>query len=322
MARLYRAPLTALALTALALPALAADERIGKRVEPNLPPTTAELEAPTRVVVLGTSSPIPDADRAGASIAIIHKGEAYVFDLGAGATQQAIRAREKFDIPSLNPLAICCVFFTHLHSDHIADLPVLTAAAWWRRSERLSVFGPRGLAEVSGGIAAMLGPDTRIRQGGAQPGDDPLLDGLLTNEIEAGVVFEKDDLVIEAFAVPHGRIKPAFGYRITTNDRSVVISGDTAYSETLIEKAKGVDLLFHEYVSDGMLAFMPESWQQYLTTAHTTTSELARIGTLAQPGKLILYHGLYTGVPESRVLEEVRAGYDGEVILANDLDSY
>ena len=322
MTRRSPAPLTALLLIAFALPAVAGDELRGRRVEPNLPPTDAELSEPTRVVVLGTSSPVPDPNRTGASIAVIHKGEAYVFDMGAGATQQAIRAREKFDIPSLNPISICCVFITHLHSDHIADLPVLTAAAWWRRSEQLSVFGPQGLAEVSGGIAAMLGPDTRIRQSGAQPGNDPLLDGLHTTEIEAGVVFEKDDLSIEAFTVPHGQIKPAFGYRITTDDRSIVISGDTAYSDTLIEKARGADLLFHEYVSDGMLASMPEAWQHYLTTAHTTTSQIAKIGALAQPGKLILYHGLYTGVPESRVLEEVRAGYDGEVILASDLDIY
>ena len=322
MTRLYPAYLTALLLIAFALPAVAGDDLRGRRVESNLPPTEAELSLPTRVVVLGTSSPVPDPNRTGASIAVIHKGEAYVFDLGAGATQQAIRAREKFDIPSLNPISICCVFFTHLHSDHIADLPVLAASAWWRRSERLRAFGPEGLSEVSDGVAGVLGPDTRIRQSGAQPGNDPLLDGIDITEIEQGIVFEKGDLSIEAFTVPHGQIKPAFGYRITTDDRSIVISGDTAYSELLIEKAKGADLLFHEYVSDGMLASMPESWQHYLTTAHTTTSEIAKIGTLAQPGKLILYHGLYTGVPESAVLEEVRAGYDGEVILASDLDIY
>ena len=156
MTRLYPAYLTALLLIAFALPAVAGDDLRGRRVEANLPPTEAELSLPTRVVVLGTSSPVPDPNRTGASIAVIHKGEAYVFDLGAGATQQAIRAREKFDIPSLNPISICCVFFTHLHSDHIADLPILAASAWWRRSERLRAFGPEGLSEVSDGVAGVL----------------------------------------------------------------------------------------------------------------------------------------------------------------------
>jgi ribonuclease BN (tRNA processing enzyme) len=303
-------------------PFVAADDRIGRGVEPNAPPTLVELETPTRVVVLGTSSPVPDPDRTGASIAVIHKGEAYIFDLGAGSTQQAIRAREKYDIPSLNPLSICCVFLTHLHSDHIADLPVLAGAAWWRRSERVQVFGPEGLTDVAAGFSRMMAPDVKIRQGGTQPGDDPLLDGIVANEISAGTVYQKDDLTIEAFEVPHGEIEPAFGYLITTDDLSVVISGDTAYSQTLVEKAKGVDLLFHEYVSDSMLSRMPEPWQKYLTTAHTTTSELAEIANLTRPGKLILYHGLYTGVAESKVLDEVRSGYDGEVLLAEDLDIF
>lgn len=54
-------------------------------------------------------------------------------------------------------------------------------------------------------------------------------------EIEPGVVFAKDDFTIEAFSVPHGAVAPAFGFRVTADDKTVVISGDTAYGETLLE---------------------------------------------------------------------------------------
>jgi glyoxylase-like metal-dependent hydrolase (beta-lactamase superfamily II) len=104
----------------------AADEPFAKIVpsaviETRDEPTQAELDKETQVVMLGTGNPIPDAYRAGPSIAIIHKGEAYLFDVGAGAMQTAVTARYKYDIPSLYPSQICCVFFTHLHSDHTMD---------------------------------------------------------------------------------------------------------------------------------------------------------------------------------------------------------
>ncbi len=96
-------------------------------------PTQAELEKETQVVVLGTGNPVPDAYRAGSSIAVIHKGEAYLFDVGAGAIQNAVTARYKYDIPSLYPSQICCVFLTHMHSDHTMDYSELAFTLWWRR---------------------------------------------------------------------------------------------------------------------------------------------------------------------------------------------
>ena len=84
-------------------------------------PTQTELEMETQVVVLGTGNPIPDAYRAGSSIAVIHKGESYLFDVGAGSVHNATIGRYKYDIPSLYASQICCVFLTHLHSDHTMD---------------------------------------------------------------------------------------------------------------------------------------------------------------------------------------------------------
>ncbi|MDZ7644652.1 MAG: MBL fold metallo-hydrolase [Woeseiaceae bacterium] len=285
-------------------------------------PSAEELARPTQVVVLGTGTPVPDARRAGASIAVIHRGRAYLFDVGPGAVQNAIRARYRHDIPALYPSQVCCVFLTHLHSDHTLDYAELAFKLWWRRPDNLRAFGPRGLAGMTEGLYEMMRPDTLLRTTGAQPVADPGLYEVDVTEISAGTVLEEDGIRIEAFDVDHGTIKPAFGYRITTSDRTIVISGDTAYSENLVGHARGADLLFHEVISDAGLARNTPFWQNYHRQAHTPASDVGRIASEIRPGLLVLYHGLYYGVPEETVVDEVRALYDGDVVLADDLDIY
>lgn len=285
-------------------------------------PTASELSAETQIIVLGTGTPIPDAYRAGPSIAIIHKGEAYLFDVGAGSVRNATRARYKYDIPSLYPTHICCVFLTHLHSDHMLDYPELAYTMWWRRPTPLRAWGPPGLNEVTEGMRAMMAPDVRTRNSGTQPVPNGDQYGVVVTEIEEGLIFEKDDLRIEAFEVQHGDIKPAFGFRVLTADRTVVISGDTSISPKLEEMAQGADILFHEVISDGGLMRTSEAFQAYHKRSHTTASDLGRLASRIRPGLLVPYHALFYGLPESVILDEIRSSYDGEVVLANDLDKF
>ena len=285
-------------------------------------PTQAELDKETQVVMLGTGTPLPDAYRAGPSIAVIHKGEAYLFDIGAGAIRNAATARYKYDIPSLYPSQICCVFLTHMHSDHTMDFSELAFTLWWRRRVPLFAWGPSGLKQMTTGMVDMMAVDTALRTAGMQPVQNPDAYKVNVTEIEEGIVFQKDDLMVEAFAVNHGEIKPAFGYRITTDDKTIVISGDTALSEKLLEKARGVDLLFHEVISDSGLAGNTEFWQQYHRSSHTVASDLGKLASEVRPGLLVLYHGLFYGVPEAIIVDEVRTTYDGEVVLADDLDIF
>ena len=285
-------------------------------------PSAEELSRETQVVVLGTGTPIPDGRRAGPSIAVIHKGEAYLFDVGAGAVRNAAVARYRYDLPSLYPTQICCVFLTHLHNDHTQDLSELATSMWWRRERQLRAWGPAGLVTLVAGINQMMAPDLAIRLSGTQPVEHRDGYRIEPTEIEPGVVFTKDDLTIEAFHVSHGDVAPAFGFRVTTDDKTVVISGDTAYSETLLDMARGVDVLIHEVISDTGLLRNSESFQAYHRRSHTPASELARLATEARPDILVLYHGLFYGVAESVLVDEVTAGYDGETVLANDLDLF
>ncbi len=297
-------------------------EVVSAVVELREKPTQQEIDLPTKVVVLGTGTPIPDAHRAGPSIAVIHRGESYLFDIGAGAVRNAATARYQYDIPSLYPTQIGHVFITHMHSDHTLDLVEAAYSMWWRRPHKLKAYGPEGLAEMVAGMQQMMAPDTRIRLSGSQPVQHPESYRVDATEIEEGVVLEKEGLRIEAFNVPHGDIRPAFGYKITAHDRVIVISGDTAVSEKLKEMAKGADILVHEVISDTGLSRNSESFQQYHKRSHTTAADLGRLASDVEPELLVLYHGLFYGEAESLIVDEVRSTYDGKVVLASDRDIF
>ena len=289
-----------------------------------IPVYSVNAEAVTRVVILGTGTPVPDHERAGAGVAIIHRGEAYLFDAGDGVVMRAEAAHAQLGIKELQTTEITHLFFTHLHSDHIHDYSELASSLWWRRKEKLHAWGPKGLAELTDGMHRMMAVEARIRARGTPKEviSDPENYRVNVTEIEEGVVFEKDDLTIEAFKVPHGNIRPSFGYKVTTDDKSIVISGDTSYSEKLIEKAKGVDILVHEVISDKAIADRSEFWRQYHSASHTTASRLAEVARKTRPGVLVLYHMLFFGTSAENLLEEVKSGYDGDVILAQDLQMF
>ncbi|MEH6473534.1 MAG: MBL fold metallo-hydrolase [Halopseudomonas sp.] len=279
--------------------------------------------ADTQVVMLGTGTPVPDGDRAGPSTAVIYNGEAYIFDAGGGMVQRAIEAAEKKGIKALYPTNIKHLFLTHLHSDHVLDYSELAATYWWRRSAQLNAYGPKGLKSMTEGFYSMLSTDITLRTSGSQPVKNPTFYQVKVQEFDkGGWIIQDGDVTIEAFDVSHGDIDPAFGYKVTTPDKTIVISGDTAYDEKIAEIAKGVDILVHEVINEAGWSKLPKFWQKYHASSHTRTGELAKIASKARPGLLVLTHILHYKAPIESTLTEVQAGYDGKVVLANDLDVF
>lgn len=284
---------------------------------------SAAASAETRVIVLGTGTPVPNAARSGPGLAVVYDGRAYLFDAGGGMVQRMIEAWEELDAEALYPTNVEHLFISHLHSDHTLDYPELAATYWWRRAEKLNAYGPVGLRSMTDGYYAMQASDIALRTSGNQPMRDPSLYQVNVTEIgEDGVILEDGEVTVEAFTVPHGDIEPAYGYKITTPDKTIVYSGDTAFSETLTEKARGADVLVHEVISEEGWSALEPDWQAYHRSAHTLTSELARIANEARPGVLVLTHILHYGAPIETARTEIEALYDGEVVLANDLDEF
>jgi ribonuclease Z len=138
----------------------------------------------------------------------------------------------------------------------------------------------------------------------------------IATEIEPGVVYERGGIKVTAFEVDHS-IKPAFGYRIDVSGRSVVISGDTRYSETLSRNAQGVDVLVHEVVfgSPGMT-----TEQQLIANAHTLPDKAAQVFTATTPKLAIYSHViLFGGASDDDVMSATRKAYPGRVEMGTDL---
>ena len=120
----------------------------------------------------------------------------------------------------------------------------------------------------------------------------------------------------------HGTWKNAFAYRFTTPDRVIVIFGDVAPDPKLTEFARGADILIHEVYSVSGFARRDEFWQKYHAANHTSAHELGKLASEVQPGLLVLYHVLFWGSTAETVVAEVRENYDGEALLAVDLDVF
>jgi len=275
----------------------------------------------TRVVMLGTGTPNADPDRSGPAVAVVVGDRAYLVDCGPGVVRRA-SAAYRAGVDALAVEKLERVFITHLHSDHTLGYPDLIFTPWvLGRSVPLEAYGPPGLASMTELIRSAYDQDIRMRLDGLEPANEH---GHKVNvhEIESGVVYEDDRVKITAFSVRHGSWCHAFGYRFDTADRSVVISGDTAPCDALIKIAKGCDVLVHAVYSEAGFETRPPKWKRYHAKFHTSTTQLAEIATRVQPGLLVLYHQLYWGSTDDDLVAEVRRGYDGAVVSAQDLEQY
>ena len=269
----------------------------------------------TRVVLLGTGTPIPDPRRSGPSVAVIVGKKVYLIDFGPGVVRRAVEV-------GIKPQDLTHAFLTHLHSDHTAGYPdlILTPGVEGRRIP-LEVYGPKGLQSMTDHILAAYKEDLRERFDGLEPAS---AEGYIVNvheipEAHSSVVFQNEQVTVEAFPVNHGSW-PSFGYKFSTSDRTIVISGDTAPTPAIIEMAQGCDVLIHEVYSAIALEKRTAEWKRYHSSVHTSTYELAEIASQARPKLLVLYHQLSWTRTDDELLAEIKEKYDGEVVSGKDLD--
>jgi len=277
----------------------------------------------TKVVLLGTGTPNADPDRSGPCTAIVVNDTPYLIDFGPGVARRAAAAH-KSGVEALRVSNLKIAFVTHLHSDHTAGYPDLIFTPWvLDRSEPLHVYGPKGLRQMTEHILAAYEQDVYMRLYGLEP-TDYKKEGynVLVHEIEPGVVYSDSNVTVEAFPVNHGSWPYAFGYKFTTPDKTIVISGDTAPSETIVEACDGCDILIHEVYAAERFKHRAPEWQAYHASFHTSSHELANIANRAKPELLILHHQLFWGASEEELLGEIRNLYEGRVVSGKDLEVY
>ena len=325
-----------LALAALALLAASGCERLVERqIERNLQRVDESLLAAPglHVVLCGTGSPLPDPGRAAACTAVIAGGHFVLVDVGPGAW-------ETLDLANLPIGRVDAVLLTHFHSDHIGDLGEAITQSWIAgRAAPLEVFGPPGTARVVAGFAEAYAADVEARV--AHHGDEWLpraAAGAVARELpmpaagESALVFERDGLRVTMFAVDHEPVVPAVGYRFDFAGRSVVVSGDTRKSASLIAHARGADLLVHEALHPGLVGRAAAAARRLgrervakladdIPSYHASPVEAAQIAQEAGVAHLVLTH-LVPAPPNALARRMFLAGvadvYDGEVTLGED----
>jgi ribonuclease BN (tRNA processing enzyme) len=285
----------------------------------------------TQVVLLGTGNPFPDPDRSGPATAIVVNGSAYLVDFGPGVVRRAKEAMFDKGIKALEPTNLTIAFVTHLHSDHTVGYPDLIFTPWTMgRKVPLEIYGPKGIKAMTDHVLAAWQEDIeeRIATETWQPENYRDTYKVNVHEIGAGVIYKDANVTVTAFPTKHA-FPQTFGYRFDTADRSVVISGDTTYSQTTIDACHGCDVLVHEVFTMDSLAKRP-AFQPYAAKYHTNTKQLAELASKAKPHLLILSHTSIVLRPAMRplvsspeeLLNEMLSGYSGEVVVGRDLDVY
>jgi ribonuclease BN (tRNA processing enzyme) len=282
----------------------------------------------TELVLLGTAgAPLPVAGRAGICSALVIDGRVFVIDCGRGAPSALADAGLDFS-------RLEAVFLTHLHADHVGDLPGMLLYGWGARAGRngrpgpVRVYGPSRPPALPAGDAAFH-RQTTIHPDLPAPGTADLVEHILAGYAyhlnvmpldarmpDAGALVRATDIAIPApagdaprvpavvfddgivrvttVAVTHGHAVPALAYRFDTLDGSVAFSGDTTVNADLIALAQEADILVHQ-VAD----------LDYLARHGTDDAELARMA------------GLHTDVTQvGAVAQRARVG---ELILSHYL---
>jgi ribonuclease Z len=292
------------------------DALVGRIARQRIGTNRSDLLAPDalRVLLCGTSSPIPSADRAEACTAIFAGGRMWIVDTGPGSARTLALLRIRGE-------AVGAIFYTHLHSDHIGELGEFNLQTWVAgRPGPLRVYGPDGVAEVVHGFAQAYAADVRFRV--AHHGTELLPPERATMVAKPIVldgagptrVLDEDGVVVTAFAVPHDPVKPAFGYRFEYAGRSVVVSGDTAPSPNLVAQARGADVLVHEAQANALVRIMADSARAVgetrvakifddIPTYHTDPADAARAAVDAGVRLLVLTH--FTPPPDNAVLRRI-----------------
>ncbi|MEO6050158.1 MAG: MBL fold metallo-hydrolase [Pyrinomonadaceae bacterium] len=266
-----------------------------------------------RVTLLGTGTPAPVMNRFGPSILVEAGDQKFIFDVGRGALQRLTQVKVK-------QKEIQCVFIAHLHSDHVVGFPDFWLNGWLtgKRDSPLRVFGPKGTKKMMSYLEQAFDYDIKIRLYDDHASPDGVI--IEAKDITEGVVYEKNGVKVTAFEVDHRPIKPAFGYRIDYAGRSVVLSGDTRFSENLIKYAKGVELLVHEVASPEALKRSEASEEQAksIIAHHTTPEQAGEVFARVKP-KLAVYSHVGPLATEQDLFPPTRKTYDGPLELGEDL---
>ena len=287
-----------------------------------LPADRNRPDPKTRLILLGTGGgPRPRKLRSAPAQVIVANDTAYVVDCGDGVARQLALA----GVP-LSTLRH--IFITHHHSDHNADYGNLILLAWTAGlSTRVDTWGPPPLERMTRLFFEMNAYDIHART--ADEGRVDLVPLVHAHERrEGGLVMRDGNVTVTAAVVHHPPVVPAFAYRFDAADRSIVISGDTTPSDSLVRLARGADVLVHEALYpagvDRLVAAVPNAadLKRSILSHHTSAEDAGRVAAAAGVKTLVLSHLVPAEDPtitDQMWIDAARKHFRGQVILGKDL---
>ncbi|HEY8612676.1 MAG TPA: MBL fold metallo-hydrolase [Roseomonas sp.] len=241
-----------------------------------------------RLTMLGTGAALLDPARAQTSLLVTVDGRDHLLlDCGNGAARRLVEA-------GVSPSEVDRVLLTHLHVDHTADLASFTIGAWMlNRPEAFRLYGPAGTRRLISHLLEGGAFDIDIRARAGYPLRQRNLTVLRPEitEYGPGVIIDEPGLRVTAGLVDHipEEISPCYGFRIEAGGRVIAFSGDTTPTATMVELARGADVLVHDCTFPE--AFLEHRRQSGVgTSAHTSPRELGRISAEAGVKLLVPSH--------------------------------
>jgi ribonuclease Z len=278
-----------------------------------------------RVTVLGSGDPFVKKSQASASI-LIEVGntdrDLFFFDIGSGALAN-------FNGLGLPVTSTTKVFLSHLHADHVGDMPTLMwSLAKSGRRDPVEVWGPAGEQERFGARAYTrhleMAHSWDMQSMCGHPGQSGAR--AITTEVpydRPQVVYQRNGVTITSFPAIHVH-NGAVGYRLDYAGRSVVFSGDTRPCRYLIEACDGVDLLIHETFPTASV-FAKKAGvslgvaETIVNGAHTSPAMAGVVFARSGARMSAMWHLAVDHETVGLVFEEMREHYSGPVVISQDL---
>lgn len=280
-----------------------------------------------RLSVVGGGTPTPTLARWGTCFLLEAVGQKFLIDCGPASTHKLLH---QFGVASTE---IEHLFFTHLHSDHIADYPCFLMTRFDQQvgtEPNLKVFGPKPLHDIHDRLwspeQGVFWYDVIARtkhpmsinafhmRGGVGNRPPPVVE---VSEYADGPVASGNGWQVSALEVQHAQpYLECYGFRFETDDGIFAFSGDTAPCQAVVELCRDADLavieaVHREVVGDSLASRISE----------TSTESAGRMASSAGAKRLLINHQSVTmdGPGETeRGIAEVARHFAGELHWGRD----
>ena len=244
-----------------------------------------------QITVVGSGTVVPHLRRRQSCVVARAGGQTLVFDLGSGAVRGMLRS-------DLDPFSVDRIFFTHFHPDHTVDVvPLLFAMKYGAEEPRtrpLRLAGPEPFLEFWESVRSAWGQWM-------------FADATLVSELPHVCPSSIELAGCRLSWAPAEHRPESIAYRLDAEGGAFVYTGDTEYSPSVVELARGADTLLIE-------SSFPDDAP---VPGHLTPSDTARIASEAGARRVVLTH-IYPAANDLDLVSEIGRGYDGEVIIAED----